>query len=187
MLSNMVKKINIWKIKDLVPYENNARVHSQKQLEQIKASISKFGFVNPLLVDSKKGIIAGHGRYMAGKALGLEKVPVIVLDHLTEAEKRALIIADNKISENAGWNNELLAAELKDLDFNDFDMSQLGFSQNELDGFLSEKYDIDFVDSPGNQADEPEIDDDENDDEEAQEPPEVKKISCPKCGFEFAK
>src|SRR5580700_19046 len=125
-LQAMVKHIELWLIDKLVPYARNPRTHSDAQVAQITASIAEFGFNNPILVDTKAGIIAGHGRLLAARKLGLTEVPVIVLDHLSEAQKRAYIIADNKLAENAGWDDELLRSELAALQEEDFDVSLLG-------------------------------------------------------------
>lgn len=100
------------KLEHLVPQERNARTHSRKQLEQIAESIKKFGFTNPVLADGQNRIIAGHGRLEAAKLLGLMRIPVLRLEHMTEAQKRAYVIADNHLAELAGWDNELLALEL---------------------------------------------------------------------------
>jgi ParB-like chromosome segregation protein Spo0J len=109
---SMARRIEHWPIDRLVPYARNPRTHSEEQVIQIAASIAEFGFTNPILVDTKDGIIAGHGRLLGARKLGLTEVPVIVLDHLTEAQKRAYIIADNKLALNAGWDEELLNTEL---------------------------------------------------------------------------
>ena len=122
----------------LVPYARNARTHSEEQIAQIAASIAEFGFANPILIGADDVIIAGHGRLLAAQALGLADVPVIVLDHLTEAQRRALTIADNRIAENAGWNEQLLREELAALDELDFDIDVLGFSTAELDDLFGE-------------------------------------------------
>ncbi len=106
-LHSMAKQIELWLIDKLIPWARNPRTHSDAQIAQIAASIAEFGFNNPILVDTKAGIIAGHGRLLAARKLGLKEVPVIVLDHLTEAQKRAYIIADNQLALNAGWNDEL--------------------------------------------------------------------------------
>lgn len=121
----------------LVPYVGNARTHSPKQIEQIKQSIERFGFTNPILIDGQKGIIAGHGRIKAAQALGMATVPCIELGHLTEAEKRAYIIADNKIAENAGWDKELLKIEFSYLADLNFDLPVLGFEMGEIDAILN--------------------------------------------------
>lgn len=124
-------------LEQLVPYARNARTHSESQVAQIAGSIAEFGFVNPVLVGSDNIIIAGHGRVMAAKKLGLQTVPTIKLDHLTENQRRALVIADNKIAENAGWDEELLRLELQNLADEDFDLDLLGFDDVELDDLLA--------------------------------------------------
>ena len=127
------------KVAELVPYARNSRTHSEAQVAQIAASIREFGFTNPVLIDGEGGIIAGHGRVLAAQSLGLEAVPVLVLDHLTDAQRRAYVIADNKLALNAGWDNELLAVELGDLQGFDFDLMLTGFSDDELSKLLAEK------------------------------------------------
>ncbi len=120
---------------ELKPYARNARTHSPKQIAQIAASIGTFGFNNPVLIDKNNVIIAGHGRVEAAKLLGLDTVPVIRLEHLSEAEKRAYILADNRLAEKAGWDAEILAIELQnliELDL-DFDVSVTGFDMPEID------------------------------------------------------
>lgn len=131
-------KIIMTPVGKLVPYAQNARTHSESQVAQIAASISEFGFTNPILVGGDSVIIAGHGRLMAAQQLGVEKVPVIVLDHLSEAQRRALVIADNKIAENAGWDEDLLRAELEVLQDFEFDLSLVGFSDEELNDLLGD-------------------------------------------------
>lgn len=125
-------KIEERQIEHLVPYVRNARTHSEEQVAQIAASIAEFGFTNPLLIGADDVIIAGHGRLMAAKQLGMKEVPVIVLDHLSEAQRRALVLADNQIAENAGWDEELLRAELAALKGEDFDIGLIGFDEDEL-------------------------------------------------------
>ena len=117
----------------LIPYVRNARTHSGDQIAQIAASIAEFGFANPILVGEDNVIIAGHGRLLAARSLGLPDVPVIVLDHLSEAQRRALVIADNRIAENAGWDEQMLAAEINALRDEDFDLDVIGFSDAEID------------------------------------------------------
>jgi DNA modification methylase len=121
----------------LIPYINNSRKHSDEQVAQIAASIKEFGWTNPILVDGENGIIAGHGRLMAARKLGMDKVPVIELAYLSENQRKALIIADNKLALNSEWDNELLMIELQELDNEDFDLSVLGFDQDELDALLN--------------------------------------------------
>jgi ParB-like chromosome segregation protein Spo0J len=125
-------KIEHWPIDRLIPYARNARTHSDTQVAQIAASIREFGFTNPVLVDGEGNIIAGHGRVLAARKLGMQEVPCIRLEHLTVAQRRAYIIADNKLALNAGWDEELLALELKELDDVGFDLELTGFSNQEL-------------------------------------------------------
>ena len=120
----------------LMPYANNARTHSAEQVAQIAASIKEFGFNNPVLIDAERGIIAGHGRLEAARLLGLESVPTIEIAHLTEAQRKAYILADNKLALNAGWDVEALRVELEGLQDLDFDLGLIGFDISELAGFL---------------------------------------------------
>jgi DNA modification methylase len=133
----MARRIEVWPVGRLVPYAKNARTHSDAQVAQIAASIAEFGFNAPILVDSDAGIIAGHGRLLAARKLGLDEVPVVVLDHLSETQRRAYIIADNKLALNAGWDEETLAAELRDLEAEGVDLVLVGFSDEELDDLLA--------------------------------------------------
>ena len=121
----------------LIPYVNNSRKHSDEQVAQIAASIKEFGWTNPILVDGANGIIAGHGRLMAARKLGMEAVPVIELEHLSEPQRKAPIIADNKLAMNAEWDNDLLMLELGELLEGGFDLDLLGFGKDELDAILS--------------------------------------------------
>jgi DNA modification methylase len=132
----MQDNIQYVEINKLIPYVNNARTHDDAQVTQIASSIREFGFNNPVLIDKDNGIIAGHGRVMAAKKLGLIEVPTITLDHLTEAQRKAYILADNRIALNSGWDNELLALELQELDTN-IDLSLLGFDADELNALLN--------------------------------------------------
>ncbi len=129
-------RIHLWPIDKLVPYERNPRTHSAVQIKQIADSILQFGFVAPILVDDQAGIIAGHGRLEAAKSLAMEKVPVVKLTGLSEKLKRAYLIADNRLAENAGWDEDLLSEELKALESEDFQVGVLGFSENELEALL---------------------------------------------------
>jgi hypothetical protein len=129
-------KIEARPVARLVPYAANARAHSDDQVAQIAASIAEFGFVNPVLIGTDGVIIAGHGRLLAAQRLGMTEVPVLVLDHLTEAQRRALVIADNRIAENASWDENLLRAELAALRDVDFDLELLGFAEGELGSLL---------------------------------------------------
>ena len=120
------------KTADLIPYINNARTHSELQINQIIASIKEFGFTNPILTDGDNGIIAGHCRLMAAKKMGMEEVPTIELSHLSDAQRKAYILADNKLALNSGWDNELLKIELAELDDLGFDLELIGFDPSEI-------------------------------------------------------
>ncbi len=159
-------------IESLIPYARNSRTHSDAQVAQIAASIREFGFTNPVLIDADGGIIAGHGRVMAARKLGLKDVPCLRLGYLSETQRRAYVIADNKLALNAGWDDELLALELGELNAADFDMALLGFDAGELSAAMG-------LDSLPDQS-EPESSSKEID-------PDDYKMGCmcPKCGFEF--
>ena len=133
------------KVSDLIPYVNNSRVHSDEQVIQICSSIKEFGFTNPVLIDEDNGVIAGHGRILAAKKLDLKSVPCVVLAGLSEAKKKAYVIADNKLQELGGWDDTLLAAELQALDELDFDLSLIGFNDEELEGLLLVDDDTDYT------------------------------------------
>jgi ParB-like chromosome segregation protein Spo0J len=154
-------------VADLVPYARNSRTHSHEQVAQIAAAVREFGWTNPLLIDGQGTIIAGHGRLQAARKLGLDTVPCIVLDHLTEGQRRALVIADNKLATNAGWDADMLECEFRELQDSDFDMNLLGFSQDEMAGILADK---NF--EPAKQEDQTRLD-------------EKKPTVCPNCDHEF--
>jgi DNA modification methylase len=137
----MARRIEIWPVDRLVPYARNARTHSPQQVAQIAASIAEFGFNAPILVDCNSGIIAGHGRLLAARQLGFPEVPVVVLDHLSDTQRRAYIIADNRLAENAGWDEKLLAAELADLEREGLNLTLVGFSDEELEILLADSGD----------------------------------------------
>jgi site-specific DNA-methyltransferase (adenine-specific) len=134
----MNTKLKTVPTKDLIPYARNSRTHSDAQVSKIAASIREFGFLNPIIVDGKNGIIAGHGRVMAAQKLGLADVPVIEAAHLTDAQKRAYVIADNRLALDAGWDNEMLKIELQDLNLAGFDLELTGFNLDELTDLLAE-------------------------------------------------
>lgn len=157
-------------IDDLIPYARNSRTHSDAQVTQIAASIKEFGFTNPVLIDSDGGIIAGHGRVMAARKLKQAEVPCIRLGHLTDTQKRAYIIADNKLALNSGWDAEALQIELITLNDDGFKMDLLGFDANELN--LAMGMGADFL--PGTEDDQGKLD-------------EKSPITCPSCGHEFHK
>ena len=129
-------KIEWQLVEKLIPYAKNARTHSDEQVAQIAGSIKEFGFNNPVLVDKDNSIIAGHGRVMAARKLGMDKVPVVILNHLTESQRKAYILADNRIALNSGWDTSMLSVELQDLK-DDIDLSLLGFDPDELDALLN--------------------------------------------------
>ena len=152
----------------LIPYARNARTHSEAQVAQIAGSIREFGFTNPVLIDASDGIIAGHGRVMAARSLGLSDVPCIRLAHLTETQRRAYVLADNRIALNSGWDADMLALELTELRIDDFDLSLLGFDVPELDELLNGSDDL-----PESRAQEIDVD------------AFQMACQCPRCGFEF--
>jgi DNA modification methylase len=136
-LTALAERLDLWPIDRLRPYERNPRTHSADQVAQIAASMVEFGFTNPILVDEADGILAGHGRLMAARELGLAEVPVVRLGHLTPAQKRAYVIADNQLALRAGWDATLLAEELAWLRDETFDLDLLGFDAGELEALLA--------------------------------------------------
>jgi ParB-like chromosome segregation protein Spo0J len=157
----------------LIPYAKNARTHSEEQVLKIAGSIKAFGWTNPILVDGENGVIAGHGRISAARKLGMSMVPVIELAGMSENQKRAYIITDNRTAELAGWDNELLALELGDLAALDFDIELTGFTLGDLD--LMTKGEGEPGGDGTRETSTKEID------------PEVYQMgnTCPRCGFEF--
>jgi len=155
----------------LTPYAANSRTHSGDQVRQIARSIEEFGFTNPVLIDGAGGIIAGHGRVQAAQLLGLATVPCLRLAHLTDAQKRAYIIADNQLALNAGWDESILAAELQALDGLEFDLGLIGFDVGELEKLLA----LSVTDDTPPESSTKEIDPDDYD----------MGHRCPRCGFEF--
>lgn len=129
-------------ISKLVPYANNSRTHNEKQIKKLQSSLREFGFVNPILIDRDFNIIAGHGRVFAAKEDGIKTVPCVFVDHLTEAQKKAYIIADNRLAEDAGWDKDLLSIELENLKELDFDVDLLGFDAAELNTLLNSAEDV---------------------------------------------
>lgn len=140
-------KIEHIEVNDLIPYANNSRTHSEEQVGQIAASIREFGFTNPVLIDKDGTIVAGHGRVMAARKLGMESVPCIRLGHLSPAQVRAYVIADNKLALNAGWDEELLRSELDRIKEEGTDIALTGFSEQEITKLL-QCVDADSVDFP---------------------------------------
>lgn len=136
-------------VKDLIPYINNARTHSDEQVTQIASSIREFGFINPIIIDDKNNVIAGHGRLLASKKLGLKEVPTVLVDHLTDTQRKAYVLADNQLALNAGWDDELLKLELAQLDDVGFDLELLGFDLSNLKNLnIGEECVLDFPELP---------------------------------------
>ena len=154
---------------ELIPYINNSRTHSESQIKQIAASIREFGFTNPILIDEAGTIIAGHGRVMAAQVLELDEVPTITLDGLSDAQRKAYVIADNKLALNAGWDIDVLTTEIKALEELNFNLGVIGFDKEELDVFLDG---ISF--DPATEDDQGKLDQ-----------LDPKYIDCPHCGKEF--
>lgn len=138
-MSNL--KIEYVKLSDLQQYEKNARTHSEEQVQQLMHSITEFGFTNPVLIDENNVLIAGHGRSMAAERLGMDKVPAIRLVGLSDEKRKALRIADNQLALNAGWDMDLLAQEIQDLQLADYDVNILGFSDEMLNNLLDNGFD----------------------------------------------
>ena len=156
---------------ELIPYINNSRTHSEKQVQQVAASIKEFGFTNPILIDEKNGIIAGHGRLMAAQLLGLDEVPTITLEGLTEAQRKAYVIADNQLAMNSGWDLDILKVEVDRLTELDFNMDLLGFDEGvlaELINTMEPNFD------PATEEEQGQLDE-----------LDPKYIDCPHCGKEF--
>ena len=154
-------------VPDLAPYTKNSRTHTDKQIAQIAKSITEFGFANPVLIDAENMIIAGHGRVLAAEQLGLDYVPCIRLAHLSDAQKRAYAIVDNKLTDNSSWDDELLAMELDALQEINFDLDLLGFDDNEIQRLFSLD---DLGDIPT-----PDVEDDSGNEN---------VFVCQKCGYE---
>jgi ParB-like chromosome segregation protein Spo0J len=144
---HVARDLKVVPIESLKPYERNARTHSKEQVAQIAASLKEFGFTNPILIDGSRGIIAGHGRLAAAKSIGLTEVPVVELGHLTPSQKRAYILADNKIAMNAGWDVDLLASELAALGGELENFDAIGFSDDEISNILA-GFDEDLATGP---------------------------------------
>lgn len=162
-------KVERRSVASLVPYARNSRTHSEQQVAQIAASIKEWGWTVPVLIDPDGGIIAGHGRILAAQKLGIKDVPCMVAEGWTEAQKRAYVIADNKLALNAGWDADMLKVELGALDDLKFDLTMTGFSVEELDGLFFEP---NF--EPGTEGDQGRLDE-----------LAPKMVTCPHCGGEW--
>ena len=156
-------------VESLIPYARNSRTHSDAQVAKIAASIKEFGFLNPIITDGKGGIVAGHGRVLAAQKLGLKLLPVIEAEHLTEAQKRAYVIADNRLALDAGWDNDMLRIELTDLDVAGFDLTLTGFDLGEITAIFDNP---DFA--PGTEDDQGKLDE-----------LAPKMVTCPHCAAEW--
>lgn len=170
----MKNKMQMVEASKLVPYVNNARTHSAAQISKLRASIREFGFINPVIIDGNYGIIAGHGRVVAAQEEGLAEVPCVLVDHLTEAQKKAYILADNRYAQDAGWDEELLRIEIEGLQAEDFDVSLTGFRDDEITDLFALKDD---------EPDDPEGNNREYGEEEFGD--EEFEHECPRCGFRF--
>ena len=165
-------------VSELIPYARNSRTHSDEQVNKIASSIKEFGFLNPVITDGDKGIVAGHGRVMAAQRIGMEYVPTVEASHLTDAQKRAYVIADNRLALDAGWDDEMLRVEFSDLQADGFDLELTGFTLDEIDALEPR----------------PEPEFELGDDSEKAQESSSKEVDpddfqlghqCPKCGFEF--
>ena len=164
-------KINYRATGDLIPYINNSRTHSEQQIQQVASSIKEFGFTNPILVDEDNGIIAGHGRLLAAQKLGLDEVPTITLEGLTEAQRKAYVIADNQLALNADWDIDALKVEVDRLTELDFDLDLLGFDDDMLKN-LTDTFEPNF--DPATEEEQGQLDE-----------LDPKYVDCPHCGKEF--
>jgi ParB-like chromosome segregation protein Spo0J len=165
---NQPENLEFVPVENLIPYARNSRTHSDAQVAQIAASIKEFGFTNPVLIDEADGIIAGHGRLLAARKLGMVEVPCLRLGYLSEIQKRAYIIADNKLALNSGWDDELLKLELHALDEADYSLEITGFGPDELTKVMFGE--LIEPDSPDEFKEVDETD---------------MSHKCPRCGFEF--
>lgn len=159
-------------INELIPYARNSRTHSDEQIAQVASSIKEFGFTNPVIIDEDNGIIAGHGRVMAAKLLSFDDVPCIQVTGWSEAQKKAYVIADNKLALNSGWDQSMLKIELQELEGMDFDLSLTGFNFDELGDLLVEDEEMEF--EPATEEEQGKLDE-----------LEPKMVNCPHCDRDF--
>lgn len=171
---------------DLIPYARNSRTHSEAQIKQIAASIREFDFVNPILISTGNDIVAGHGRALAAEKLGMELVPTIELGHLSETQRRAYVIADNRLAENAGWDSQMLAIEIDELAGCGFDMDLLGFENfRELEAEIVDNRKLgNVIEGELDSGEEKQI---TGSKEYSEEEFSEFDHKCPRCGFEFDK
>lgn len=177
-MSKEKMKYEMRNVDELIPYARNARTHSPEQVTKLASSIKEFGFINPVIISDDGGILAGHGRVMAAKKLGIEKVPCVIESHLTEAQKRAYILADNRLAIDAGWDEDMLRLEIQELSSLDYDLSLTGFSEVQLSFYSSENENADTIDGfDFNKL----IENSNNEDSSSKK----KTAICPECGHEF--
>lgn len=171
-------KFETRKVSDLIPYARNARTHSDEQVAKLAGSIKEFGFINPVIISNDGGILAGHGRVMAAQKLGIEEVPCVVESHLSETQKKAYILADNRLALDAGWDEEMLRLEMQELSSLNFDLSLAGFSETQLSFYLSENESSDTIDG----FDFNKLIENSNSENDSSK---KKTAICPECGHEF--
>jgi ParB-like chromosome segregation protein Spo0J len=160
-----ISKIDEIDTNKIIPYANNSRTHTVDQINKIRSSIREYGFISPVLVDEKLNLIAGHGRLEASKLEGMDKIPCVILTGLTDAQRKAYVIADNRMALDAGWDYDALRAEIEQLQEMDFPVDLTGFEINEIESMLSIPESIDLDDQGDTKA--------------------KRLCHCPKCGFEF--
>lgn len=168
----IVKDFQLVEVEKLVPYINNARTHSQSQISKLRSSIREFGFISPLVIDRDFNVLVGHGRLEAAKAEEYTKVPCVFVDNLTEAQKKAYILADNRMAMDAGWDEDLLKIELEELQAADFNVQLTGFREDEITDLFAVKED------PDETGTNKEYEEEEFGDEEFAH-------ECPRCGFKY--
>lgn len=174
-MKNKETKMQMVEIEKLVPYVNNARTHSPAQIAKLRSSIREFGFINPVIIDGDCGIIAGHGRVAAAQEEGMTEVPCVLVDHLTEAQKKAYILADNRFAQDAGWDEDLLRIEIESLQGADFDVALTGFEEFEITDLFAVETEHETVTK---EAENKEFDEEEFGDEAFEH-------ECPRCGFKY--
>lgn len=168
----VVKDFQLVEVEKLVPYINNARTHSQGQISKLRASIREFGFISPLVIDREFNVLVGHGRLQAAKEEEYTKVPCVFADNLTEAQKKAYILADNRMAVDAGWDEDLLKIEMEELQAMDFNVQLTGFREDEIADLFAVKED------PDETGTNKEFEEEEFGDEEFEH-------ECPRCGFKY--
>lgn len=182
-------KIETWPLTKLIPFDKNPVIHPPEQILDLVDLITEVGFLVPILVDSSQGIVAGHGRLMAAKKMGLTKVPVIVCDHLTPAQIQAYRIADNKVAQKSSWNHDLLKVNFDELKALKVDLPTTGFSQGELNDILNLEVVLPQSHKPptesANAPSQVSGDQKKKEEEKKQEPKIGKSVRCPKCDHEF--